>query len=137
MRKYTVDAQATANYRDMYNEPCDCSSCRSFYKAFPFTCPEALNILREMGLRSDSALEIMDFSWDADRSLRRYEAVFSANGELLEDGLTIFDADARITLYRADTSEPIYKNTGMQMPFFLVKVEARLPWLLPDEKPSD
>lgn len=137
MHKYTVDVQATASYRDMYNAPCDCSSCRNFYKAFPSTCPEAMNILREMGLQPDSALEIMDFSWDADSALRRYEAIFCAKGEVLDDALVIFNADARITLYRADTSEPIYKNTGMQKPFFLVKVEAKLPWLLADEKPSD
>ncbi len=45
--------------------------------------------------------------------------------------------NAAITLYCSDTDEPIYSNTGMEKPYFiLVVANIELPWVL-SERPVD
>lgn len=81
-----------------------------------------------MGLSVDKALEIIDY-YHPKQGVHPYLAYFSVAGELREDNLTILDDDAKITLYRLDTEKPIYINTDMPMPSFILEVQvSELPW---------
>lgn len=134
--RYSVDAAGTTQYEDMFTQPCDCMYCRNFRNAFPMECSDALHILNQMGVQIDHALEIIDFFWNTAKDKRIYEAFFSIKGTLKEDEIVIHDGDARITLYRLDSSKLLYKNTAMEEPCFVARVEADVSWVL-NESPED
>jgi hypothetical protein len=79
----------------------------------------------------------MDDCWNDAGDKRRYESYYSVKGELFADGLVVYDSDAVITLYRPDTDAPVYSNTGMAKPWFVLVVSnIELPWGMP-ERPDD
>jgi hypothetical protein len=135
--KYTVDIQSTATYSDQYNEPCNCIYCQNYEKTFTSSYPEVIKILHEFGVPVERPIEIMDFFWNDAKDKRQYESYYSVKGELFEDQLVVYNKDAIITLYRPDTSVPIYGNTGMEEPYFILVVSnIELPWVL-SETPDD
>ena len=133
---YHVDIQATAAYKDIYTQPCDCVYCRNFRKTFASECPQAFEVLRGFGLELDSALDIIDYSWNATGDRREYYAYFSVKGTLEKDGLIIHRGDAKITLFQLDSPDLVYANTGMEAPCFVAEVRTELPWRI-EERPQD
>lgn len=135
--KYTVDVQATAAYADKYNEPCDCIYCRNYEKAFVAAYPEVIKILQKFGITVGRPLEVIDCFWNDTKNKRQYESYYSIKGELFEDQLIIYDKDAVITLYHSGTDAPIYSNTGMGKPYFILAISnIKLPWALPESPDS-
>ncbi len=136
--KYKVDVEATNAYLDMYNEQCQCMYCKNYLKTFAATYPKAAQALEQLGINIDYPLEIMDYFWNKNKDKRIYGSYYSVKGELFEDKTVLYDEDAVITLYKADTDEPcIYANTGMEKPYFIAQVQnIELPWVL-KEQPYD
>lgn len=132
---YIVDVPATAAYADKYNEPCGCIYCENYRQTFQTAYSKIIKILQEFGIPAERPLEIIDCFWNDEKNKRQYESYYSVKGELFKDQLIIHDEDAIITLYHPDTDAPIYKNTGMEEPYFILAVSnIELPWVLP-EKP--
>ncbi|WP_313132682.1 hypothetical protein [Anaerocolumna sp.] len=135
--KYIVDTQATASYMDKYNQPCDCIYCRNYQKAFASYYPEVIKRLKDFGIQVERPLEIIDCFWNSTRDKRRYESYYSVKGNLMEDKLELYKENAIITLYRSDTNEPVYGNTGMEKPYFILAItNIELPWVL-SELPNE
>lgn len=135
--KYKVDVQATAQYADQYNEPCDCIYCQNFNKTFAAAYPKVIKVLKDFGISVERPLEVMDFYWNDIKDKRRYECYYSVKGNLVEDKLQLYDEDAIITLYSPDTEAQIYSNTGMEKPYFILAItNIELPWVL-SELPND
>lgn len=135
--QYNVDVQTTAAYADKYNQPCDCIYCLNYQKTFASCYPEIINILQDFGIPIERPLEVIDCYWNDAKDKRRYESYYSVKGNLLEDKLQIYAESAVITLYCSDTDIPIYGNTGMEKPYFILAVtDIELPWVLP-EQPID
>ena len=134
---YIVDAQATAAYADSYNQPCGCIYCQNYQKTFADAYPEVVQLLREFGVPIHRPLEVMDLFWNPARDKRRYISYYSVKGELFTDKLCLYEKDAAVTLYQPNIDAPIYKNTGMEMPYFILEIsDIQLPWVLP-EAPED
>ncbi|HAQ41224.1 MAG TPA: hypothetical protein DCM73_10595 [Clostridiales bacterium] len=135
--KYTIDLEATASYADKYNEPCDCLYCRNYHEAFAAAYPEIIKILQDFGIQAERPLNIIECYWNDAKDKRRYESYYSVKGDLQEDKLEFYENDTVITLYRYDTDAPIYKNTGMEKPYFILAItNIELPWVL-SECPID
>lgn len=135
--KYKVNVKETQSYLDMYNKPCNCILCNNYIKTFRNVYPEAVKVLSKLGVHVEYPLEIIDCFWNDRKYKRRYESYYSIKGELLEDKTVLYDKDVVITLYKSDTDEPIYSNTGMEKPYFILKItNVELPWVL-DEIPED
>ena len=134
--KYTVDIQATLDYNDLYNEPCPCTYCRNYEEAFPKTYPEVVEILKTFGIRVERPLEVMEWSWNDTKDKRKYSSFYSVKGELFQEELVIYDKDVMISLFHSDSNKPLYRNTGMKKPYFILEIwYIELPWVLP--KPPD
>ena len=137
MLKYKANVKDTQSYLDMYNKPCQCICCKNYLKTFPSIYPEAVEILNKLGVRVEYPLEIIDCFWNDRKDKRCYESYYSVKGELFEDKTVLYDKDVVITLYQSDTNEPIYGNTGMEKPYFILEIiNIQLPWVL-DEIPED
>ena len=135
--KYTVDIKATQSYLDMYNKPCECIICKNYFKTFETIYPEVIEVLNKLGIIVQYPLQIIDCFWNDKEDKRLYESYYSVKGELFEDKTILYDKDVIITLYQPDTDEPIYGNTGMKKPYFIVGItNIELPWVL-DEMPED
>lgn len=135
--KYKVNIKDTQSYLDMYNKPCKCIWCKNYLKTFTSIYPEAVELLNKLGVRVEYPLEIIDCFWNDREDKRCYESYYSIKGELFEDKTVIYDKDVVITLYQSDTDEPIYSNTGMEKPYFILKIaNIELPWVL-DKIPED
>ena len=135
--KYTVNIKETQSYLDMYNKPCECILCKNYFKTFATIYPQAVEVLNKLGVREQYPLEIIDCFWNDKKNKRIYESYYSVKGELFEDKTVLYDKNVTITLYKSDTDEPIYTNTGMKKPYFIVAItNIELPWVL-DEIPED
>lgn len=119
--KYIVDIDETTAYSDIYNKPCDCIYCRNYQMAFTDAYPEVVRLLQDFGIRIDRPLEVIDYFWNSTKDKRLYESYYSVKGELFEDKIDLYSKDATVTLYQPDTDAPIYKNTGMELPYFILK----------------
>ena len=135
--KYIVNINETQSHLDMYNKPCECMLCRNYIETFSVVYPEAVEVLRQLCINIEYPLEIMDNFWNEQKDKRCYESYYSVKGELFEDKTILYDKDVVITLYTPGTKEPIYSNTGMEMPYFILEItNIQLPWVL-DENPND
>lgn len=135
--KYIVDIKATQSYLDMYNNPCECITCKNYFKTFKVIYPEVIEVLNKLGIIIQYPLEIIDCFWNDKEDKRLYESYYSVKGELFEDKIILYDKDAIITLYQPETDASIYCNTGMKKPYFIVGItNIELPWVL-DEIPED
>lgn len=133
---YTFNKKETAAYSDEYNQLCPCIYCRNYQTAFSGRYPEIVKLLRDFGVHTDRPLEVIDLFWNTAKDRRYYESYYSIKGELFHDKLIVYAKDAVVTLYQPDTDAPIYKNTGMEKPYFIAAISnIALPWIL-NERPD-
>ena len=133
---YYVDIQETADHNVAFASRCSCAYCRNFRKAFPVQCSEALAVLERFGLTEDADIDTIDYSWNETGDKRVYYAYYSVKGTLSQDGYVLYNGDAKITLFLEDSAETVCPESEMESPFFILEVEAELPWWL-EESPDD
>ncbi len=90
----------------------------------------------EFGFDMKGEIEVMDFSWNHEKTMRRYEVYFAVSGELTKDALPLHSDAAQVTLYQADSPDLMYDVTRMPKPHFFIHLSAELPWVLP-QAPED
>ena len=64
------DFNATKNYRDKYNEQCQCKECKKFRLNFADTYPKIIVFLKQFGIDSNYPLEIMDCGFNDEKDKR-------------------------------------------------------------------
>ena len=133
---YYVDIQATADHSAAFASRCSCAYCRNFRKVFPVQCSEASGILEKFGLTVAADIDTIDYFWNEARDKRVYYAYYSVKGTLSQDGYVLYNGDAKITLYQEDSAGPVCPESEMESPYFILEVEAELPWWL-EESPDD
>ena len=139
MSKYTVDIEQTMSYSDMYNEPSEYTGYKNYIKTFPKFYPKAYEFLKNFAVPFERPIETLDYFWNDTGDKIIYESYYSVKGELFEDKVVVYNDDARITLYKSDTQESIYGNTGMEKPYFILVIDnLELHWVMdtPYEEPD-
>lgn len=116
------DYDATNNYRDMYNEQCQCNECKNFRLKFSTCYPEIISFLKEYGIDVNYPLEIMDLGFNDEKIKREYSVFYSVKGKLPIDKIQVLVSNVRIVLRNWNISNESYSNTGMQKPYFIIEV---------------
>ncbi|MBO4618366.1 MAG: hypothetical protein J5717_13585 [Lachnospiraceae bacterium] len=132
---YSIGRTRTKSYKTTYNEPCDCLYCQNFREAYPKFCPHGNALLENFGLSVDSALEVAEEGCETGESVN-YTAYFCVSGTLTTDGYNVAVRDtSEIKLFMSSTEEPVYNNTDMEEPYYILRLEVNLPWVL-ESKPE-
>lgn len=130
MFAYSINRGRTKSYKTLYNEPCECLYCQNFRTAYPKLCPHGNALLERFGLSVDSALEVAEEGSENSEDVN-YTAYFCVAGTLTADGYNVVVRDASdIRLFKPSTREAVYNNTDMEEPYYILRLEVNLPWVL-------
>lgn len=116
------DYNVTNNYRDKYNDQCQCHECKNFRLGFSNHYPEIILFLKAFGIDVNYPLEIMDFGFIEEERKREYSVYYSVKGELTADKIQVIIGNGEIVLRNWNISNESYSNTGMQKPYFIIEV---------------
>lgn len=131
-----VDFDATANYRDMYNNQCSCANCRNYDAAFENNYPGLAIFLAAFGVDVHFPIEVMDFFFNAEKQKREYFAYYSVKGALPVDRIETVRDTADVMFRNWNVAKERYSNTGMETPYFIIEISnIFLPWSL--DEPMD
>ena len=119
-----VDIESTRNGFANTNAPCDCPSCRNYYKAIR-TKPNILAFLDRFGIDADRPEELYSWGENAAAKTIIYNAWYAVSGEFAGDKILKNIDGAEIELF----SNTAYAEKTA--PFFWLNIkDICLPWML-------
>lgn len=128
------DYNATKEYREEYEELCDCAYCRNYYKGFKSKYPKTATFIKRFGLDVNNPLEIMPHQYNKKDNKFEYTSYYPVKGEIFEDKININMENLQIFLMKGSHRNNPCPNPHMEEPYFLIEItDIKLHWTLSEE----
>lgn len=127
--KITFEKEKTNEYRTDFNKPCDCQSCRNFYKLMENNS-ELVEFLSGFGVDYHCTEEV--FSWDLGNdkdSLIHHEGYYGVFGKIDGEELNFEKYGVKI-IFQKGAAVPC-DRTGE---YFWICIEGDFPYILDEER---
>lgn len=128
---FLVDKNATSQYITQYNEPCDCTYCRNYFKAIQ-EARSVLNLLNAFQVNVGRPEECMELETNFDTKMLFYYVWYSVSGKAPQKVEVNLSEDIIAEIY-PPADEQYAPNTGHTDSYFLISLNLLLPWVLEED----